>query len=266
MVGRDTVNSVARFCFGNMNLTAGISLLPVMIGLFGFPEIVDAFNPEKRELIRAEKFHAKEGFKVIWRNKLNIVRSALLGVCMGAIPGVGEDTGGWIAYWSEKKVSKTPELWGKGCIDGVVSSEAGNNAAVGGAIIPVLSLAIPGSAPAAVLLARVLDARLPSRPADDAGNPRISVLYGHLHGVLLDRHVAHRVEHVARDRPHPTDRQPHPDADHLHLLRHRRVRREQPHFRHLPDVLLRSAGRGHALHEVPVRAVFARHYPWQHGR
>ena len=153
MVGRDTVNSVARFCFGSMNLTAGISLLPVMIGLFGFPEIVDAFNPEKRELIRAEKFHAKEGFKVIWRNKLNIVRSALLGVCMGAIPGVGEDTGGWIAYWSEKKVSKTPELWGKGCIDGVVSSEAGNNAAVGGAIIPVLSLAIPGSAPAAVLLA-----------------------------------------------------------------------------------------------------------------
>lgn len=153
MVGRDTVNSMARFCFGSMNLTAGISLLPVMIGLFGFPEIVDAFNPEKRELIRAEKFRAKDGFKVILRNKLNIVRSALLGVCMGAIPGVGEDTGGWIAYWAEKKVSKTPELWGKGCIDGVVSSESGNNAAVGGAIIPVLSLAIPGSAPAAVLLA-----------------------------------------------------------------------------------------------------------------
>lgn len=153
MVGRDTVNSMARFCFGSMNLTAGISLLPVMIGLFGFPEIVDAFNPEKRELIRSERYKAREGFKIIARNKLNIVRSALLGVCMGAIPGVGEDTGGWIAYWAEKKVSKTPEKWGKGCIDGVVSSETGNNAAVGGAIIPVLSLAIPGSAPAAVLLA-----------------------------------------------------------------------------------------------------------------
>lgn len=153
MVGRDTVNSVARFCFGNMNLTAGISLLPVMIGLFGFPEIVDAFNPKQRELIRAEKFQAREGLRIVWRNKLNIVRSALLGVCMGAIPGVGEDTGGWISYWAEKKVSKTPELWGRGCIDGVVASEAGNNAAVGGAIIPVLSLAIPGSAPAAVLLA-----------------------------------------------------------------------------------------------------------------
>ena len=153
MVGRDTVNSVARFCFGNMNLTAGISLLPVMIGLFGFPEIVDAFSPEERVLIKTEKFHARDGFRIIWRNKLNILRSSLLGMTMGAIPGVGEDTGGWISYWSEKKVSKTPELWGRGCIDGVVASEAGNNAAIGGAIIPVLSLAIPGSAPAAVLLA-----------------------------------------------------------------------------------------------------------------
>lgn len=153
MVGRDTVNSVARFCFGNMNLTAGISLLPVMIGLFGFPEIVDAFRPEKRELIKTEKSDLREGWKILARNKLNIIRSAILGMTMGAIPGVGEDTGGWIAYWSEKKVSKTPELWGKGCFDGVVSSETGNNAAVGGAIIPVLSLAIPGSAPAAVLLA-----------------------------------------------------------------------------------------------------------------
>lgn len=153
MVGRDTVNSVARFCFGNMNLTAGISLLPVMIGLFGFPEIVEAFRPEKREIVKTDKFNKKEGWSILWRNRLNIVRSAFLGMLMGAIPGVGEDTGGWISYWSEKKVSKTPELWSKGCIDGVVSSETGNNAAIGGAIIPVLSLAIPGSAPAAVLLA-----------------------------------------------------------------------------------------------------------------
>ncbi|MBO4717331.1 MAG: tripartite tricarboxylate transporter permease, partial [Spirochaetales bacterium] len=76
-----------------------------------------------------------------------------MGMLMGAIPGVGEDTGGWLSYWSEKKVSKTPELWTHGCIDGVVSAETGNNAAIGGAIIPVLSLAIPGSTSAAVLLA-----------------------------------------------------------------------------------------------------------------
>ncbi len=152
-VGRDTVNSVARFCFGSINLSGGISLLPVMIGLFGFPEIINAFNPQRRDLIRVDKFNAKEGFAVLLRNKLNIVRSSLLGVCMGAIPGVGEDTGGWLAYWAEKKKSRPGSKWGQGEINGVVSAEAGNNAAVGGAIIPVLSLAIPGSAPAAVLLA-----------------------------------------------------------------------------------------------------------------
>ena len=152
MVGRDTVHSVARFCFGNMNLTAGISLLPVMIGLFGFPEIVNAFSAAKREVLDVQKFERKEGWAVLKRNKLNIVRSSILGMTMGAIPGVGEDTGGWLSYWSEKKAHKS-DLWGKGEINGVVASEAGNNAAVGGAIIPVLSLAIPGSAPAAVLLA-----------------------------------------------------------------------------------------------------------------
>ena len=152
-VGRDTVGSFARFTFGNMNLTGGISLLPVMIGLFGFPEIVNAFSAAKRALVKDQKYSVKEGFAIYRRNWFNVLRSSVLGAVMGAIPGVGEDTGGWLSYWAQKKASKNPELYGKGCIDGVVSSETGNNAAIGGAIIPVLSLAIPGSAPAAVLLA-----------------------------------------------------------------------------------------------------------------
>ena len=151
-VGLDTMNSMARYTFGNMNIRGGISLLPVMIGLFGFPEIVEAFTPAERKMIPMSKFSAKEGFLVMKRNIINILRSGLLGVTMGAIPGVGEDVGGWLSYWAEKKFSKKPG-WGQGQIDGVVSAETGNNAAIGGAIIPVLSLAIPGSAPAAVLLA-----------------------------------------------------------------------------------------------------------------
>jgi putative tricarboxylic transport membrane protein len=151
-VGLDTVDSMARFSFGNYNIRGGISLLPVMIGLFGFPEIIDAFTPSERKIIPVSKFSIVEGLSIMKRNVVNVCRSAILGVTMGAIPGVGEDVGGWLSYWAEKKFSKKTN-WGKGQIDGVVSSEAGNNAAVGGAIIPVLSLAIPGSAPAAVLLA-----------------------------------------------------------------------------------------------------------------
>ncbi len=152
-IGRDTVGSFARFTFGNMNLTGGISLLPVMIGLFGFPEIVNSFSAVKRSLVQSQKFSVKEGFQIYRRNWFNVLRSSVLGAVMGAIPGVGEDTGGWLSYWAQKKAARNPEMYGKGCIDGIVSTETGNNAAIGGAIIPVLSLAIPGSAPAAVLLA-----------------------------------------------------------------------------------------------------------------
>lgn len=153
MIGRDVIDSVARFTFGSINLSAGISLLPVMIGLFGIPEIVEAFNYKERKIVPMSKFKIKEGFSVIWKNKFNILRSGLLGMTMGAIPGVGEDTGGWLSYWAAKTFSKDKESWGKGNLEGVCASEAGNNGAVAGAIIPVLSLAVPGSAPAAVLLA-----------------------------------------------------------------------------------------------------------------
>ena len=153
-VGMDTVYSYRRFTYGNINLAGGISLLPVMIGLFGFPEVVKAFSGAKKTAMQqATKYSIKEGLGILRRNWFNILRSGILGMLMGAIPGVGEDTGGWLSYWSEKKVSKTPELWNHGCIDGVVAAETGNNAAIGGAIIPVLSLAIPGSTSAAVLLA-----------------------------------------------------------------------------------------------------------------
>ncbi|QTQ12642.1 tripartite tricarboxylate transporter permease [Treponema parvum] len=153
-VGMDTIYSYRRFTYGSINLAGGISLLPVMIGLFGFPEVVKAFSGGAKAMMQQNnKYSVKEGLIILLKNRLNILRSSILGMLMGAIPGVGEDTGGWISYWSEKKVSKTPELWSNGCIDGVVAAEAGNNGAIGGAIIPVLSLAIPGSTSAAVLLA-----------------------------------------------------------------------------------------------------------------
>ena len=152
-VGMDHIYSYRRFTYGNINLSAGITLLPVMIGLFGFPEVIKAFGAKKATMQKNSKYKVKEGLKDLKRNWFNIIRSGILGMIMGAIPGVGEDTGGWISYWSEKKASKHPEEFGKGCIDGVIAAETGNNSAIGGALIPVLSLAIPGSTSAAVLLA-----------------------------------------------------------------------------------------------------------------
>jgi putative tricarboxylic transport membrane protein len=94
--------------------------------------------------------------KRIGKNFGAILRSSVIGVCVGIIPGVGEDVGGWLSYWASKTKSKDPESFGKGNDQGIISAEAGNNACIGGAIIPILSLAVPGSAPAAVLLAAFL--------------------------------------------------------------------------------------------------------------
>ena len=155
-IGLDKLSAMPRFCFGSINLMSGVQLIPVMIGLFGFPEIIKAFQKNKENILKISPFHMKEGFKEIGRNFAAIVRSSLIGVGVGIIPGVGEDVGGWLSYWASKTTSKDPETFGKGNPKGVISAETGNNACIGGAIIPVLSLAVPGSAPAAVLLAAFL--------------------------------------------------------------------------------------------------------------
>ena len=156
MIGMDTVNAFPRFSYGNVNLMSGIQLIPVMIGLFGFPEIVQSFSQTDSKVLQMTSFKIKEGFRKIGRNFTAIIRSSLIGVGVGIIPGVGEDVGGWLSYWASKSTSKDPESFGKGNELGVISAETGNNACIGGAIIPVMSLAVPGSAPAAVLLAAFL--------------------------------------------------------------------------------------------------------------
>lgn len=159
MIGLDTVDTFARFSYGNVNMMSGIQLIPVMIGLFGFPEIVKSFKGDgASEIQKLTKFKAREGFKLVGKNIGTIIRSAFIGVGMGIIPGVGEDVGGWLSYWATKSLSSEEEkqTFGTGNPRGVISAETGNNACIGGAIIPVLSLAVPGSAPAAVLLAAFL--------------------------------------------------------------------------------------------------------------
>ena len=153
-VGLDGMNSYPRFSFGMVDLMAGVPLIPVMIGLFGFPEIIYGLvSSTARTTIKSSALEFKKGFGILLNNKLNMIRSSIIGVIVGIIPGVGEDVAGWLSYWAEKNSSKTPERFGKGAYEGVVAAETGNNACIGGAIIPVLSLAVPGSAPAAVLLA-----------------------------------------------------------------------------------------------------------------
>lgn len=156
MIGLDEIVSFPRYTFGNIQLYGGISLLPVLVGVYGIPEILMSLKRvTKPEIVMDfSKGKGKLSYaETIKKNVFNLIRSGLIGVFIGVIPGVGEDVAAWVAYDVAKRTSKEPEKFGQGSIEGLTAAETANNACVGGAIIPVLTLAVPGSAPAAVLLA-----------------------------------------------------------------------------------------------------------------
>jgi len=156
MIGLDEIVSFPRYTFGNIQLYGGISLLPVLVGVYGVPEILTSLKrvTKAEVVLDFSKSERKLSYlETIKKNALNLLRSGIMGVFIGVIPGVGEDVAAWVAYDAAKRMSKEPEKFGKGSIEGLTAAETANNACVGGAIIPVLTLAVPGSAPAAVLLA-----------------------------------------------------------------------------------------------------------------
>jgi putative tricarboxylic transport membrane protein len=155
-VGRELLQFYPRFTFGLPNLDSGIEVVPVLIGAFGIPQIIQVLK-DRFELPETQKVDKlKPSWGTIGRNIPHIVRSALIGVGIGSVPGIGEDIAGWVSYGTAKRLSKTPENFGKGEYAGIIASETANNACIGGAIIPLLSLGIPGSPPAAILLGALM--------------------------------------------------------------------------------------------------------------
>lgn len=153
MIGMEGIHAYIRFSFGSVELSGGISLIPAMVGAFGFAEIIMVMKYVRLEVVKTKIERVLPRFEDIKKYKKTIIRSGIIGTFIGAIPGVGEDIAAWVSYDFAKNASKEKEKFGKGSIEGLIAAETGNNACVAGAMIPVLSLAIPGSAPAAVLMA-----------------------------------------------------------------------------------------------------------------
>ena len=152
-IGMEPNHAYPRFSFGSVEISGGIHLIPAMVGAFGFAEIITVMKQPQAELVETKLDRILPRIKDIAKYWKTIIRSGLVGTFVGAVPGVGEDIAAWTSYDLAKNSSKEADQFGKGSIEGLIASETGNNAAVAGAMIPVLSLAIPGSAPAAVLLA-----------------------------------------------------------------------------------------------------------------
>ena len=154
-IGIDNLHAYTRFTFDIPMLMIGVSFVPAMIGVFTIPQLLDNLKlslPERIQQIGSILPKISEFLKQL----PNVIRSGLIGTAIGIIPGVGEDIGAWMSYFAAKSMSKDKDKFGKGAVEGIVAAETGNNAAIGGAIIPLLTLGVPGSPPAAVLLGALL--------------------------------------------------------------------------------------------------------------
>ncbi len=155
MVGFDVVSGDARFAFGIPEMMDGVDFLPVAIGLFGMGEVLAGAEGA----VRMEILKARYGLRDVmlsaseWaRSRWPIVRGTVLGFVVGVLPGAGPTIASFLSYALEKKVSRHPEEFGHGAIEGVAGPESANNAASAGAMVPMLTLGIPGSATTAVML------------------------------------------------------------------------------------------------------------------
>lgn len=157
MIGVDNLTTVERFTFGSYELYEGIGFVPVMIGVFGISELlVQSQNLHiKRETIKMKSIElpTRADYKKTWQT---ILRSSGIGTFIGILPAEGATVASMIGYNEAKRWSKTPKEFGHGAIEGVAGSEAANNSATGGAMVPTLALGIPGSATAAVILAGLM--------------------------------------------------------------------------------------------------------------
>lgn len=152
-IGSDPISGYARFTFGEMALYEGPQLVPSLIGLFAISEVfanVESLLTSKRQTYRIKRMWPK------WKDIKTCAPTAfigsVIGTFIGILPGVGGDIGAYVSYSQAKRMSKHPERFGTGVIEGVAATESANNGVTGGAMIPLLSLGIPGDSVTAMML------------------------------------------------------------------------------------------------------------------
>lgn len=162
LIGIDPVGGMARFTFGNRMLRSGFRQVPVLMGFFVVSEILSSLSEIKDKYVFAANGLSKVTLKPLFEKGekketvKNLASASVIGTFLGILPGVGGATANFITYDVAKKTSKSPEKFGTGYAQGIVASETGNNAVTGGAIVPMLTLGIPGDSVTAVMLSGLM--------------------------------------------------------------------------------------------------------------
>jgi putative tricarboxylic transport membrane protein len=155
-IGQDGLYAHDRFTFGWDQLSGGISLIPALVGAFGFAEVLTTLAKPNEQRVVEMNDSVRPRFREVMQYWPTVLRSGVIGVLTGLMPGVGEDAGAWMSYAAAKALSRERDQFGKGSIDGLMAAETGDMASIPGHIIPCLALGIPGSAPSAVLMAAMI--------------------------------------------------------------------------------------------------------------
>ena len=155
-IGQEPYYNYQRFAFGFTDMAGGIGLLPALVGAYGVAEVLQAMRGPAIKAVSSSIDSVVPRIEDVLKYWRTIFRSGAIGVWIGILPGLGEDAAAWSSYAAARRASKEKEKFGRGSIEGLMAAETGEASSVPGAIIPVLTLALPGSAPAAVLMAAMM--------------------------------------------------------------------------------------------------------------
>jgi len=185
-IGLDPILGTPRLTLGIFELTAGISLLPFLIGFYGVSEILNQGEKKLEDQWKVSKISTikdKINLSELTKNFKTIVKSSLIGTFIGILPGIGSSVAAFLSYGEAKRNSKNPEEFGKGSLEGIAAAESGNNAVCGATFIPLFTFGIPGDITTAVMLVAFVAHGL--RPGPRLLVDHREVMYMILSGLLL---------------------------------------------------------------------------------
>jgi TctA family transporter len=193
LVGTDVYTNAQRFTFGNLTLADGLDFVALSVGLFGLSEILRNLESSMTRDVRIKSIGGlmptREDFKAMWAP---ILRGTFLGSLLGVLPGGGAVLSSFAAYAMEKKISKTPERFGKGAIEGLAAPESANNAGAQTSFIPMLTLGIPSSPVMAMMIGAMIMQGITPGPSVATSQPALfwgiiaSMWLGNLFLVILN--------------------------------------------------------------------------------
>ncbi|SIQ69522.1 putative tricarboxylic transport membrane protein [Alkalispirochaeta americana] len=184
-IGVDMITASQRFTLGNMNLRSGISVVPVVLGLFCLAEMFLNIGKKANESVvyKDQEITRRSVIKEILKHKILVVKSSMIGTFVGLLPGVGTTLAVFLSYGEAKRASKNPALFEKGSPEGIIAAESANNATVGTSMVPLLALGVPGSPTTAIIAGALIIHGIILGPSLFVNRPDVAYIF--IYGMLL---------------------------------------------------------------------------------